>query len=130
MTPEKLVVYFDGACIVCSREMEHYRRLDGAGRLELVDIAAAGFDAGAEGLDPKRVQQEMHVRLPTGEVRTGVDAFVEVWRRLPGFGLLSRIAASPVSRPFLGSGYWIFARLIRPVLPKRRKTCEAGTCPV
>ena len=125
----RLIVYFDGACHLCSREMEHYRRIDVDGRLELVDIAAPGFDARAQGLDPVQVQREMHVRLPDGEVRVGVAAFVEVWKRVPGFGLASQVAANPLLRPALEAGYWTFARLIRPVLPKRR-ACADGTCAV
>ncbi|MGC4116266.1 MAG: DUF393 domain-containing protein [Myxococcales bacterium] len=123
-----LAVFFDGACIVCSSEMESYRRRDRDGRLEFVDIAAPGFDAQAFGLDRVQVQRAMHVRLPSGEVRTGVAAFVEVWKRLPGFGLAARVAANPLLRPLLSAGYWVFARLIRPVLPKRRRGCESGAC--
>ncbi|HEY3451369.1 MAG TPA: DUF393 domain-containing protein [Myxococcales bacterium] len=123
-----LAVFFDGACVVCSAEMEGYRRRDRAGRLALVDIAVPDFDARAFGLDRAAVQRAMHVRLPSGEVRTGVDAFVEVWKRLPGFQGLARVAQSPVLRPFLGVGYWIFARLVRPLLPKRRRACDSGAC--
>ena len=123
-----LAVFYDGACVVCSSEMEGYRRRDRERRLALVDIAAPGFDAHAWGLDPAAVQRAMHVRLPSGEVRTGVAAFVEVWRRLPGFALAARVAASPVLRPILAVGYWIFARLVRPLLPRRRRGCESGAC--
>lgn len=126
----RLTVYFDGACHLCSREMEHYRRIDVGRRLDLVDISGPGFDAAAWGLDPAAVQREMHVRLPDGELRVGVAAFVEVWKRLPGFERAARVAASPLLRPALAAGYWTFARLIRPALPKRRRECTDGACAI
>jgi len=125
---QPLVVYFDGACHLCSREMAHYQRIDVDRALATVDIAAPDFDARALGLDPVAVNQALHVRLPTGEVRTGVDAFVEVWRRLPNYRWLGRVASFGPLRPLLDAGYWVFARVIRPALPKRR--CATGTCRV
>lgn len=122
----ELAVYFDGACHLCSREVAHYQRIDLRGALAPVDIAAPDFDAAALGLDPVAVNRALHVRLPTGELRTGVDAFVEIWRRLPSYRWLARVASVPVLRPLLDTGYWVFARIIRPALPKRR--CAGGTC--
>jgi predicted DCC family thiol-disulfide oxidoreductase YuxK len=72
-------VFYDGACPLCSREMAHYRKHDRHGRLETVDIAAPGFDAGKYGLDPEKVQQMMHVRMADGRVFTQVRAFVKIW---------------------------------------------------
>jgi predicted DCC family thiol-disulfide oxidoreductase YuxK len=117
-----LTIYFDGACHLCSREIEHYRRKDRKGEIRFVDISLPDFSAAAEGLDPIRVQQVMHVRTRDGRILTAVDAFLEIWKVIPGMQFLQRIASLRILRPFLDFGYHTFARL-RPYLPKR-KNCS------
>lgn len=129
MKADPLTVYYDGACPLCSREIDHYRRKDTAGHLRLVDIAAPGFDAGAAGLDPVAVNKSLHVRLPGGALVTGLAAFTAIWDVLPGFGLFARAARLPLINPLLRGGYRVFAAL-RPYLPKRRAAdCTSGSCP-
>ncbi len=118
----KTQVYFDGACHVCSREVGYYARKDQAGAclLEFIDIADPKFDAKAAGLDPQRINQAMHVRSPYGRLHLGMDGFAEIWNRVPGHEWLVRVTRFPGVRQVLALGYWIFARGIRPYLPKRR----------
>ena len=124
----KTTVYFDGACHLCSREIEHYRRKDKEGRLAFVDIADPHFDARREGLDPQEVHREMHVKLASGEVKKAVLAFTSIWRELPGYGWLSPLVEAFPVYPLAYAGYQVFAR-IRPYLPKRqRDACENGAC--
>jgi predicted DCC family thiol-disulfide oxidoreductase YuxK len=125
-----LSVYFDGACILCSREIEHYRKIDRAQALRLVDIADPRFKAETEGLDPVRVQKVMHVRKADGTLVTGVDAFREIWLHLPRYAWASRVAGWPGIRSVLEVGYHSFAA-IRPWLPKRKRPedeCASGVC--
>jgi predicted DCC family thiol-disulfide oxidoreductase YuxK len=120
----KLTLYYDGACQLCSREIRYYYGLPGAKeRITLVDIAGPDFDAGATGLDPAAVNQVLHVKLPGGEVRTGVDAFVALWQALPQCRWLARLARVPLFNSFLRFGYRGFAK-VRPLLPKRKTTCS------
>ena len=124
----QLTVFFDGACHLCSREIEHYRRKDAEHRISFTDISDTHFDATGAGLDPVAIQKVMHVRTAAGDLRTGVDAFIEIWKTLPGFMPLAVIAQSRWVRPFLNIGYHAFAA-IRPFLPKRKQElCETGTC--
>ena len=128
MTTQPVTVYFDGACHLCSREIEHYRSKDTEGKLCLVDISHPTFDAAALGLDSQLVQKFMHVRLPNGTLVTGVDAFVAIWNVLPGYSGLSRIAKLPGMNVLLRGGYRGFAA-IRPFLPKRHSAeCTDGSC--
>ncbi len=122
-----LSVYFDGGCPLCSREIDHYRGKDTAGRIRFVDIDALGFDAAGEGLDPDRVQRVMHARLASGEIVSGVAAFAAVWDTLPGHAWMARLVRRPGVRTAAAFGYAAFAR-IRPLLPRRRATCGDGAC--
>ena len=42
-----------------------------------------------------RYLRRMHVRLPDGREVSGAEAFVEVWKRVPGFGWLAKISQVP-----------------------------------
>lgn len=123
-----LIVFYDGACLVCSAEMEHYRRLDRAGRLAFVDIGAADFDPAAHGRNHSDFQTQLHVRTPDGRWLTAVDAFLALWEVLPGRGyrLLRGLIGRPLLRPLADAGYRLFARNRR-FLPRRH--CD-GTCAI
>lgn len=114
-----LRIYYDGACHLCSREMEYYEQKDQKGLLRLVDISDPYFDPDQEGVDPKRVHRVMHVKREDGEICTDVDAFMAIWNVLPGYYWLSLIVGNPLLRPFFLFGYYSFARLRR-YLPRRR----------
>ena len=124
MKQQQLIIYFDGACHLCSREMGHYFQKDVKGVLLPRDIKDPAFDAAKEGLDPRRVNQYMHVRTSDGKVFTGVEAFIEIWKVVPGYERMARIASIPWVKAFLKPFYFIFARGIRPLLPKRKGVCE------
>lgn len=125
-TAPQLTVFYDGNCLVCSSEMEHYRRRDRAGRLAFVDIGAAGFDPAAYGRSAADFQARLHVCTPDGRWLLAVDAFLALWDVLPGRGyrLLRRLVGARPVRPLADLGYRFFARY-RHLLPK--KTCD-GAC--
>jgi len=128
-----LTVYFDGLCVICNAEIQHYRRRDRDGRIDFVDIAAPGFDAEAEGLDPRAVVRVLHARRADGTLVTGVDTFVEIWARVPGFGPAARLARLRPVRATLELGYRAFVR-VRPYLPRKKApdgvVCTDGRCAV
>ena len=121
-----LTVYFDGLCKVCSHEIEIYRRRDRASQVRWVDIMDPRFEPASEGLDPVLIHQEMHARRSDGALAVGVEAFVEIWKVIPGFAPLARLASQSWMKPILRLGYHAFTR-IRPFLP-RKDACEDGTC--
>ena len=125
--PIKTTIYFDGLCHLCSREINHYRKMAGADRLEFKDITATGFDAAGEGLDPKEIHRVMHVRAANGELRRGVDAFVEIWSNLDKMRWLVPWARRAPLKQVLNLGYIAFAA-IRPLLPRR--ACPDDACAI
>jgi predicted DCC family thiol-disulfide oxidoreductase YuxK len=119
-----LTVYFDGLCVLCSREIDHYRKQQGSELIRFVDITHPSFDSSNEGLDPVRVHKVMHVKTGDGQLRTEVDAFISIWEVLPRYHFAARMARLAWLRPVLDAGYHGFAR-IRPWLPRRdRRGCE------
>ncbi len=101
-------VYYDGACPVCSREIAHYRRQRGAESLRFVDVSQGGDPA--PDLSREAALARMHVRLPDGSLRDGAAAFAALWRSLPGWRWLGRIASLPGIAQALELGYRGFLR--------------------
>lgn len=122
-----LKVFYDGQCIVCSKEIDVYKRKDIHDRVDFVDISSPLFDASQEGLDPKKVRSVFHVKSSQGRLHTGVDGFVAIWDTLEIFSTLSALAKSVYVRPIFDLGYFAFTK-VRPLLPRRQ--CHDGSCDI
>jgi predicted DCC family thiol-disulfide oxidoreductase YuxK len=116
-------VYFDGGCPMCRREIAHYQRLDGAGKIRWLDIHREPGIVAEVGVNWEAAMQRLHVRSGSGELHTGVPAFVEIWRELPRYRWLARgVTAIPGLIPLLDFAYGRFARW------RWRRRCAEGVC--
>jgi len=113
----EITVFYDGGCGLCRREVAFYRRLDGAGRIGWTDVAA-GDSGAACPLDRAAALARLHLQRADGSLASGAEAFVEIWRRLPGFRHLARLARLPGALRLLEAGYRGFLK-IRPWLTGR-----------
>ena len=118
---ETLKVYYDGLCHLCSREINHYKRMRGSENILFIDITTPDFKAEVEGLDPVLIHKSIHVRSRSGEILTGVNAFIGIWSELPALNFLVPLARLAPVHAVLKILYATFAA-IRPLLP--RKSCE------
>ncbi len=127
--PTPYTVYYDGLCIVCDTEIQHYRRLVTDDRLRFVDIAAPDFHADDHGRSTDQFMAQMHLKDGLGEWHLGVDAFTLLWHSLPGrhWHVMARAIQSPILRPFARLGYRLFANN-RHRLPRRKGGCDGGRC--
>ena len=112
MTDDKITLYHDGSCPLCRREIDHYRRQEGADGLAFVDVSDSAAPVGP-GLDQAAAMARFHVRMPDGTLRSGAAAFVAVWRRLPRWRRLAGLTRVPGAMALLEMGY----RLSLPVRP-------------
>jgi len=119
MTPNKVKIFYDGNCIVCDLEISHYARMLPK-VFELVDISHPDFLAARYGLDPRAVNEHMHVATEEGEIRVGVDAFAYLWSKIPRYLLASRFIVLPGVYGLAKLGYSLFAKY-RFLLPKKRR---------
>ncbi len=106
-------VYYDGACPICSREIAQYRKVQGAERLDFVDVTACDANGLGPGLSRDAALARMHVRRADGSLASGAAAFAEIWQQLPKLAWAGRLAASPVVLPILELGYRLFLRVRR-----------------
>lgn len=124
-----LTVFYDGSCIVCATEIEHYLRKDHGKNLVARDISNPGFDPVPYQISMADFMQQLHAIDQDGQVFKGVDSFRAIWQAFPTstiYGIMGRIIRLPLINWFAGIGYGLFAR-IRPYLPKRNQ-CDSGTC--
>lgn len=121
-------VYYDGLCKICSREINHYRRQQGAEKIQFIDICGIDFDPNAENVDPVEVHKVLHVRRFDGTLAIRVDAFIEIWKVLPRYQILARMAGQSVLRFILSLGYQGFS-VIRTYLPRYSSQMECKNSP-
>jgi predicted DCC family thiol-disulfide oxidoreductase YuxK len=116
------IMFYDGGCPLCRREVAHYRRLDRAGRLEWVDISRESGLLQAFGVSFQTGMERLHVLYRDGRLLTGAYAFAAVWSELPYYRWLARLAWLPGVLPCLDRLYGRFARW------RFRRRCAEGVC--
>ncbi len=120
---ERPVVFYDGGCPVCRREIGFYQRLDRKkGAIDWRDITREPEALEGTGVDLDTAMRRFHVRDVEGRMRTGVDAFALVWEHLPGWWLLARVVRGlclvrPLERLYVWYADRRFAR-----------RCKTDTC--
>ncbi len=108
-----LIVWYDGVCPLCVREIALMRRLDSAGRINFVD--AANPTASCP-LDRTLLLARFHAS-EGGVILSGAAAFAAMWRAIPLLRPLGLIARNPIILALLENAYRLFLR-IRPRLQR------------
>jgi predicted DCC family thiol-disulfide oxidoreductase YuxK len=116
----KLVVWFDGACPLCRREIAVMKRLDRRGAIEFVDIAAAS-EAHCP-VDRAQLLSRFHA-CEDGRLLSGAAAFAAMWRAIPLLRPLGLLARVPVVQAVLEGCYKGFLRF-RPLLQRLMRAQE------
>ena len=109
----KVIVWYDGACPMCMREIALMRRLDVRRSIDFLDIAPA--DAVCP-LDRQLMLARFHAS-EDGVILSGAAAFAAMWRAIPFLKPLGFIARN---RLVLGLLERLYTRvlIIRPRLQK------------
>jgi predicted DCC family thiol-disulfide oxidoreductase YuxK len=107
-----MLVYYDGGCPVCSREIAFYRARPGAAAFDWVNVTHCPPEALGFGLSRAEAMARMHVRLDDGTLLNGAAAFGAMWRKLPGFKGLGWLLAMPPFETLADWAYtiWLVAR--------------------
>lgn len=116
VTPEPAcaTVYYDGACPLCTREVDFYRAQPGAGIVHFVDVSA-GSDDIADDLTRRDALARFHVRGADGRLRDGAEAFATLWLALPYLRGLGKLVQQPWVLPFAEAAYRVFLK-VRPLM--------------
>ena len=125
----ELIVWHDGACPLCRREIALMRRLDRRGAIRFVDVSE-GADMQCP-IDRADLLARFHAS-EDGRLLSGAAAFAAMWRAIPLLRPLGLLARNPLMLALLERAYGMFLR-IRPRLqqlarrgPALRKTAVGG----
>ena len=111
-TVEKIphLVFYDDACPLCSKEINHYRKLEACHPIKWVPIHQDETTVNEFGFDKQQVLKVLHVVRGDGVVVTGASAFATIWHSIKRY----RFAANIVYRfhliPILDYFYHQFAK--------------------
>ena len=107
MIPQ-VTVWFDGGCPLCSREIALMRRLDRAGRIDFVDVAAEA--GGTCPLDQAELLARFHAREAGRDIVSGAAAFAAMWRAIPALAPFGHLMRLP---PLLWTGERLYRAHLR-----------------
>lgn len=74
-----LIIFYDGGCPLCVREMRHLARLNKRQQLQFENIHEADFSARFPTVDVVRANQILHGQLPNGQMIYGLDVTHAAW---------------------------------------------------
>jgi predicted DCC family thiol-disulfide oxidoreductase YuxK len=111
----RVTVWHDGACPLCRREIALMRRLDRRGRIEFVDVSAAGAGVACP-IDRAELLARFHA-MEDGRLLSGAAAFGAIWRAIPLLRPIGLLARRPLVARWLERAYRRFLR-VRPRLQR------------
>ncbi len=114
------VLYFDGACPVCAREIAHYRKQAGSEGIVWVDAATCAPEQLGPDLSRADALARLHLRRPDGSLVSGAAAFVGIWQGLPAWAWLGRLFGSGPALRALDLAYRAFLK-VRPLWRRASK---------
>ena len=104
----RLIVWHDGGCPLCRREIALMRRLDRRGRIDFVDLMQ--LPAALCPIDRAEMLARFHAS-ENGRILSGAAAFAAMWRSIPLLRPLGLAARSPWLLAALERLYLRFLRL-------------------
>lgn len=131
-TADTLTVLYDGACPLCRREIAHVKGLaerQGDSGLCFVDISRDAEGDTRSVAERTALLARFHVQRADGSRLDGAAAFVAMWRRLPGWRWLAKLAQLPGVLTLLEFAYRGFL-VVRPSLQRiarRQDTAQSAS---
>ena len=121
----ELTVLFDGECALCRTSAERVRRLDRLRRIELLDLHDPSVTARFPQVDRDRALRLMQAVDSSGRVSSGVDAWAEIARRVPGWRPAATLLRVPGIHAVAECAYaWVARNRYR----WNRQVCADGSC--
>lgn len=118
----KAVVFYDGQCPICRREIKHYQHRSGAENIDWIDVANNPELINPYGLDHKTAMTRFHVLDAQGKWRIGAAGFITLWSHLGGYRHLAKFVRIMRLQGMLD---WAYAQWIK---WRNRKICDEVNC--
>ncbi|WP_415888953.1 thiol-disulfide oxidoreductase DCC family protein [Neptuniibacter sp. SY11_33] len=105
----KPIVFFDGGCPLCKKEIRHYQRVDTDNSIEWVDIYLNPERLSNHKIELNAAMERLHSINSDGEINTGVASFLLIWENLPRYKKIARLLRALKLEPLLEFIYTRFA---------------------
>jgi predicted DCC family thiol-disulfide oxidoreductase YuxK len=111
---QQVLVWFDGGCPLCRREVALMRRLDRRGAVRFLDLDGETDGQATCPMPREDMLAQLHA-LEDGRLLSGAAAFAAMWRAIPLLSPLGQAARAPWVLGGLERLYRLFLR-VRPAL--------------
>ena len=111
-----ITVFYDGKCGLCSKEINHYRKIAPKGIFDWQDITESDEKLKIEGISLPEGLKILHAKDNDGKIHLGVKAFILIWKQLKWWNLLAKFISLPIifqitNFVYLRFANWRFKRL-------------------
>ena len=104
-----ITVFYDGKCGLCSKEINHYRKVAPVGVFDWQDITESADGLEQEGISLSEGLKLLHAKDSNGKMHVGVDAFILIWKQLKCWRVLALLVGLPIIQQIANATYRIFA---------------------
>jgi predicted DCC family thiol-disulfide oxidoreductase YuxK len=104
-----ITVFYDGKCGLCSKEINHYRKIAPSSIFKWQDITKSVCELNQEGITLVECLKLLHAKDNSGQIHVGVDAFILIWKQLRRWRLLAFLVGLPIIRHIVNALYRAFA---------------------
>lgn len=109
MKKSKPIVFFDGGCPLCRKEIRHYQRSDPDDVIEWVDIHKKPERLSDHQIKLDAAMERLHSINEQGETLTGVASFILIWDNIPRYQRAASLIKLLKMEPLLEFLYSRFA---------------------
>jgi len=108
-SPSVISVFFDGKCNLCSKEIDYYQRIAPKNTFNWVDITKTPGELDKFEIKLSDGLRLMHVADSNGNIFTGVDAFIIMWKQIKYWKILGLFVSLPIVKQIANLLYQYFA---------------------
>lgn len=128
MNTSRYTLLYDGACRICTGQVEMVAAYNDADLIEIVDLRSPAVHERFPQITPEAAQRELHLVSPDGTLYRGAEAVRETLLRLPSLRGLGEVLGLPgmmnLARPI-----YAFVAANRYLIGGRTDdACADGTC--
>ena len=108
-SPSVISVFFDGKCNLCSKEIDYYQRIAPKNTFNWIDITKTPGELDKFEIKLSDGLRLMHVADSNGNIFTGVDAFIIMWKQIKYWKILGLFVSLPIVKQIANLLYRYFA---------------------
>lgn len=120
-------VLYDASCPLCRREIALYQSLPSEAPIRWVDVSGPDVPLPCD-LPREHLMRRFHLISADDRVLSGAAAFVHLWRQLPGWRHLARLAVIPGFVALMEVMYRFFL-LVRPAVQRLVRAWDVSHLP-